>query len=81
MPDLTTGAEPLSDSSALPNELPLLETKNLTRHFKVGGNFSRKSLHAVDDANIVIDRQDPLSTHAAPPQPECNLNDIGYASL
>ncbi len=33
---------------------PLIATRNLTRHFKVGGNFSRKRLHAVDDANIFI---------------------------
>ncbi len=33
---------------------PLIETKGLTKHFKVGGNFSRKSLHAVDDADISI---------------------------
>ncbi|HET9186450.1 MAG TPA: dipeptide/oligopeptide/nickel ABC transporter ATP-binding protein, partial [Acidothermaceae bacterium] len=39
-------------------DAPLLETKNLTRHFKVGGNLSRKTLHAVDDANIVINRQE-----------------------
>ena len=38
--------------------VPLLETRGLTKHFKVGGNFSRKSLHAVDDANIVINRQE-----------------------
>ncbi|HZV26479.1 MAG TPA: ABC transporter ATP-binding protein [Acidothermaceae bacterium] len=38
--------------------VPLLETRGLTKHFKVGGNFSRKTLHAVDDANIVINRQE-----------------------
>jgi oligopeptide/dipeptide ABC transporter ATP-binding protein len=37
---------------------PLLETRGLTKHFKVGGNFSRKSLHAVDDVNLVINRQE-----------------------
>jgi oligopeptide/dipeptide ABC transporter ATP-binding protein len=37
---------------------PLIETRGLTRHFKVGGNFSRKTLHAVDDANIVINRKE-----------------------
>jgi peptide/nickel transport system ATP-binding protein len=37
---------------------PLLETRMLTRHFKVGGNLSRKTLHAVDDADIVINRQE-----------------------
>jgi peptide/nickel transport system ATP-binding protein len=34
--------------------VPLIETRNLTRHFKVGGTFSSKRLHAVDDANIAI---------------------------
>jgi peptide/nickel transport system ATP-binding protein len=33
---------------------PLLETRGLTKHFKVGGSLSRKTLHAVDDADLVI---------------------------
>jgi peptide/nickel transport system ATP-binding protein len=33
---------------------PLIETRGLTKHFKVGGNFSRKVLHAVDGADISI---------------------------
>jgi peptide/nickel transport system ATP-binding protein len=33
---------------------PLLETRGLTRHFKVGGTFSRKRLHAVDDVDLTI---------------------------
>jgi peptide/nickel transport system ATP-binding protein len=33
---------------------PLLEARALTKHFKVGGNLSRKTLHAVDDADLVI---------------------------
>jgi peptide/nickel transport system ATP-binding protein len=32
----------------------LLETRGLTRHFKVGGTFSRRRLHAVDDVNLTI---------------------------
>jgi peptide/nickel transport system ATP-binding protein len=32
----------------------LLETRGLTRHFKVGGTFSRNRLHAVDDVNLTI---------------------------
>lgn len=36
------------------NEIPLLETVGLTKHFKIGGNLSRSTLHAVDDANLVI---------------------------
>jgi peptide/nickel transport system ATP-binding protein len=39
-------------------EPPLLETRGLTKHFKVGGNLSRKSLHAVDDADLVINRNE-----------------------
>ena len=34
--------------------VPLLEARGLTKHFKVGGNLSRRSLHAVDDADLVI---------------------------
>jgi peptide/nickel transport system ATP-binding protein len=33
---------------------PLLEARGLTKHFKVGGAFGRRSLHAVDDADLVI---------------------------
>jgi peptide/nickel transport system ATP-binding protein len=36
----------------------LLETRGLTKHFKVGGNFSRKNLHAVDDADLVINHKE-----------------------
>jgi peptide/nickel transport system ATP-binding protein len=34
---------------------PLLETRGLTKHFPIGGNLSRRTLHAVDDANLVIE--------------------------
>jgi peptide/nickel transport system ATP-binding protein len=37
---------------------PLIETRQLTRHFKVGGTFSRRQLHAVDDVNIAINRRE-----------------------
>jgi peptide/nickel transport system ATP-binding protein len=37
---------------------PLLETHGLSKHFKVGGNLSRKTLHAVDDADLVINRKE-----------------------
>jgi peptide/nickel transport system ATP-binding protein len=33
---------------------PLLQTRGLSKHFKVGGNLSRRTLHAVDDASLVI---------------------------
>ena len=32
----------------------LVEARRLTKHFKVGGTFSRKTLHAVDDATFFI---------------------------
>jgi peptide/nickel transport system ATP-binding protein len=40
------------------NALPLLQTRDLTRHFRVGGTFSSKRLHAVDNANITIRRRE-----------------------
>jgi peptide/nickel transport system ATP-binding protein len=33
---------------------PLLVTDGLTRHFKIGGALSRRTLHAVDDVSITI---------------------------
>jgi peptide/nickel transport system ATP-binding protein len=36
----------------------LLRTKGLTRHFKIGGLFSPKSLHAVDDVDLEIRRSE-----------------------
>ena len=38
--------------------MTLLETVDLTKHFKIGGNLSRRTLHAVDDVNLSIDRQE-----------------------
>src|SRR6201991_3405509 len=37
---------------------PLLETTGLTRHFRVGRGFSRQFLHAVDDVDLTINRQE-----------------------
>jgi peptide/nickel transport system ATP-binding protein len=36
----------------------LLRTRGLTRHFKVGGTFSGKRLHAVDDVDLTIDERE-----------------------
>jgi peptide/nickel transport system ATP-binding protein len=33
---------------------PLLRTAGLTRHFKIGGALSRRTLHAVDDVSLAI---------------------------
>lgn len=47
---------PSPDNVAGPDEgrTPLLQTRGLTKHFRVGGMFSPHSLHAVDDADITI---------------------------
>lgn len=45
-------AAPKSDTA------PLIETKKLTRHFRVGRGFSSKMLHAVDDVDFTIGRQE-----------------------
>jgi peptide/nickel transport system ATP-binding protein len=37
---------------------PLLETQGLTRHFRIGSALSRKTLHAVDDVDLVIGRRE-----------------------
>jgi peptide/nickel transport system ATP-binding protein len=33
---------------------PVLRTEGLTKHFKVGGTLSRRTLHAVDDVSLAI---------------------------
>jgi len=37
---------------------PLLRTEALTRHFRIGGALSRRSLHAVDDVSLAIGRRE-----------------------
>ncbi len=39
-------------------DAPLIETRRLTKHFKVGSALSRDILHAVDDADITIRRKE-----------------------
>ena len=36
------------------NSQPLIETRGLTKHFRVGGVFSGRMLHAVDSVNLAI---------------------------
>jgi peptide/nickel transport system ATP-binding protein len=40
--------------SAEPSDEPLLRTVGLTRHFRLGGAFSKRVLHAVDDFDVAI---------------------------
>jgi len=37
---------------------PLLQTRGLSKQFKVGGSLARRTLHAVDDADLVINRKE-----------------------
>ena len=39
----------------------LLRTHGLTRHFRVGGTFSGKRLHAVDDVDLTIDEREIIA--------------------
>lgn len=48
------GIGALTTSRASDPGSPVLEARVLTRHFKVGGNLSRKTLHAVDDVDLAI---------------------------
>jgi peptide/nickel transport system ATP-binding protein len=48
-------AEPVATVRA---EVPLIETRGLTRHFRIGGGLRKRTLHAVDDASIVIHRKE-----------------------
>ena len=40
------------------DDAPLLETTRLTKHFRVGRGLSRQLLHAVDDVDLTIGRQE-----------------------
>jgi peptide/nickel transport system ATP-binding protein len=37
---------------------PLLETRGLTRHFKIGNALSRRTLHAVDDVSLAVGQRE-----------------------
>jgi peptide/nickel transport system ATP-binding protein len=37
---------------------PLLQASGLTRHFQIGSIFSRRTLHAVDEADLTINRRE-----------------------
>ena len=46
--------EPGAAPQAQPGGEPLLRVERLSRHFKIGGALSRKTLHAVDDATFSV---------------------------
>jgi peptide/nickel transport system ATP-binding protein len=49
---------PQADPASGPAGEILLETSGLTKHFKLGGTFSRRTLHAVDDIDLAIGRSE-----------------------
>jgi peptide/nickel transport system ATP-binding protein len=55
-------AEPNSpETTPPPADEPVLRTVDLTKHFHLGGPFSRQVLHAVDGANIAIREREILA--------------------
>jgi peptide/nickel transport system ATP-binding protein len=44
--------------AAQTSNAPLLQTRGLTKHFAIGGGLSRKTLHAVDDVDLVIQERE-----------------------
>ena len=54
-----TAVDTGTQAAAAAPGVPLLETKDLSRHFKVGASlFSHQLLHAVDDVNLTIDERE-----------------------
>jgi peptide/nickel transport system ATP-binding protein len=53
----------LRDATASPADAtaPLLRTEALTRHFRIGGAFSRRTLHAVDEVSISVGERQIVS--------------------
>ena len=49
---------PNSNGAATEPAEPLLRTVDLTRHFRLGGMFSKQVLHAVDDFNLSINERE-----------------------
>jgi peptide/nickel transport system ATP-binding protein len=48
-------------TAAAPSGEPLLSTVELTRHFRLGGLFSKQVLHAVDDVSLTIGEREIVS--------------------
>jgi oligopeptide/dipeptide ABC transporter ATP-binding protein len=58
MTELTAQPGPTQDAGVDDEDVPLLRTEGLTKHFKIGNALSQKVLHAVDDVSLSIaDRQ------------------------
>src|SRR5512140_2806616 len=55
-----TQTDGLGPTAATADE-PVLRTVGLTKHFRLGGLFSKQVLHAVDDADITIREREILA--------------------
>ena len=53
-PDGSEGTPRREDVPSPNGSPPLLTTTGLTRHFRIGGGLSRRTLHAVDDVSLAI---------------------------
>src|SRR5436305_3922050 len=51
-------SEATGSQSTAGTEEPLLRTVDLTRHFRLGGMFSKQVLHAVDDFDLEIQERE-----------------------
>src|SRR3974390_31803 len=49
------------ETKSTPADAPLLRTVDLTKYFRLGGLFSKQTLHAVDGANITIQEREILA--------------------
>jgi peptide/nickel transport system ATP-binding protein len=58
MTDVSVDSTSSTTQDSVASTAPLLVTKKLTRHFRVGRGLSRQMLHAVDDVDLTIDRQE-----------------------
>jgi peptide/nickel transport system ATP-binding protein len=58
MADAPRDSRTLTGDSRPPDGQPLLQTVELTRHFRLGGIFSKQQLHAVDDFNLSISERE-----------------------
>lgn len=58
MPGEQVGATGRSGNSGARTDQALLRTVDLTHHFRLGGMFSKRVLHAVDDFNLAINERE-----------------------
>jgi len=49
-----TEPTPTQSTGTAPASPPLLRTERLTRHFQIGNSLSRRTLHAVDDVDLIV---------------------------